>query len=109
MIDLDEVSFIDSSGMRAIIVMERRAEEERIAFALAPPPAPVTELLQITASPTALPLAPRPDDAPPSEPFLERIEIALTRDPERRRGRGPSCARRSPGGCPTPTAPPRRC
>jgi anti-anti-sigma factor len=79
-IDLDDVSFIDSSGMRAIIVMERRSSEERIALALAPPPAAVTELLQITGIADRVPLAPRPDYAPPSEPFLERVEIALTRD-----------------------------
>ena len=79
-IDLDEVSFIDSSGMRAIIVMERRSSEERIALALAPPPAPVTELLQITGIADRVPLSPRRDDMPPSEPFLERVEIALARD-----------------------------
>ncbi|MGO9887604.1 MAG: STAS domain-containing protein [Solirubrobacteraceae bacterium] len=79
-IDLEDVSFIDSSGMRAIIVMERRSSEERIALALALPPAAVTELLQITGIADRVPLAPQPDRAPPSEPFLERVEIALTRD-----------------------------
>jgi serine/threonine-protein kinase RsbW len=80
LIDLEEVSFVDSSGMRAIIVIERRTEEERIAVAFSPPPPPVTELLRITGIADRLPLAPRAGEAPPAGPFLERIEIALTRD-----------------------------
>ena len=80
MIDLDGVSFIDSSGMRALIVIERRAGEERIALAIAPPPAAVTELLQVTGLADRIPLTPRAEDAPPSGPFLERIEIALARN-----------------------------
>jgi len=79
-VDLCEVTFIDSSGMRAIIVMERRSSEERIALSLAPPPPAVTELLQVTGIANRVPLAPRPDDTPPSEPFLERVEIALARN-----------------------------
>jgi anti-anti-sigma factor len=79
-VDLCEVSFIDSSGMRAIIVMERRSSEERIALSLAPPPPAVTELLQVTGIANRVPLAPRSDDTPPSEPFLERFDIALARD-----------------------------
>ena len=88
-IDLDEISFMDSSGMRALILIERRAEEERIALAIARPPAAVTELLQLTGIADRIPLAPRTGDAPPAEPFLERVEIALTRDadaPARARG-----------------------
>ncbi len=80
LIDLEEVSFVDSSGMRAIIVMERRAKEERIAIVFAPPPGPVTELLQITGIADRLPLAPSAEDTRPADPFLERIEIALARD-----------------------------
>jgi anti-anti-sigma factor len=79
-IDLDEVSFIDSSGMRAIIIIERRSGEEKIPLALAPPPPVVTELLQVTGIADRVPLAPRPDDTPPSEPFLERVEITLGRN-----------------------------
>ena len=79
-IDLGEVAFIDSSGMRALIVIERRAEEDRIALTVAPAPAPVTELLRVTGLAERLPLAPRTDGAAPTGPFLERIEIALARD-----------------------------
>ena len=79
-IDLDEIAFIDSSGMRALIVIERRAEEERIALAIARPPAAVTELLQVTGIADRIPLAPRTQGRPPAEHYLERVEIALTRD-----------------------------
>ena len=79
-IDLDEVSFIDSAGMRALILIERRADEERLALAIAPAPPAVTELLQVTGLADRIPLAPRTDDPPPADPFLERIEIALARD-----------------------------
>ena len=79
-IDLDAVSFIDSAGMRALILIERRAEADRIALAIAPAPAAVTELLQVTGLADRVPLAVRTDDPAPADPFLERIEIALARD-----------------------------
>jgi anti-anti-sigma factor len=80
LIDLEGVSFMDSSGMRAIIVMERRAAEERIVVVFAAPPASVTELLQITGIADRLALVPSSEDKPPADPFLDRIEIALARD-----------------------------
>ena len=80
--DLGEVTFIDSSGMRAIIMIERRAGEEGIALALTPPPADVTALLQITGITDRVGLRPRADDFSPAEPFVERIDIALVRAPE---------------------------
>lgn len=81
-IDLGGVSFIDSSGMRAIIAIERRAGEQQIALTLAPPPAEVTELLQITGIADRVGLTPRADESSPAEPFLERIEIALPSEPD---------------------------
>jgi len=79
-IDLDQVSFLDSSGMRALILIERRAEQERIALAIAPAPVAVTELLQVTGLGDRLALTPRTDDSTPPGPFLDRIELALARD-----------------------------
>lgn len=79
-IDLDGVSFIDSSGLRALILIERRAEDDRIALAIAPAPTAVTELLHVTGLGDRLPLTPRTQDSAPAGPFLERIEIALARD-----------------------------
>jgi anti-sigma B factor antagonist len=79
-LDLEEVSFIDSSGMRAIIALERRAKEDGLALALMPPPPAVTELLRITGITDRLPLAPRASGAPAAAPFIERVEIELARD-----------------------------
>ena len=79
-IDLEEVSFIDSSGMRAIIALERRAKEGGLALALMPPPPAVTELLRVTGITDRLPLAPHADGAPAVAPFFERVEIELARD-----------------------------
>ena len=108
-IDLDGVSFIDSSGMRALIVIERRAGEERIALAIAPPPAAVTELLQVTGLADRIPLrrAPRTPRLPGRSSSESRSRSPAM--PMRRHGREPSCARRSSGACRTATAPPQRC
>ncbi|MGH2884571.1 MAG: STAS domain-containing protein, partial [Solirubrobacteraceae bacterium] len=81
-IDLDDVSFIDSSGMRALIQIERRAEEARTAVVIAPAPAAVTELLHLTGLGDRLPLTPQTHEPAPGGPFLERIEIALARTAE---------------------------
>ncbi len=80
-VDLEEVSFIDSSGMRAIIVIERRSREEGIAVSIAQPPGEVTELLRITGLTDRIELAPRRDGPAPAEPFIERIDIELLREP----------------------------
>ena len=79
-IDLEEVSFIDSSGMRAIIALERRAKEGGLALALMPPPPAVTELLRVTGITDRLPLAPHANVAAAVAPFFERVEIELARD-----------------------------
>lgn len=80
-LDLSGVSFIDSAGMRAIIAIERRVGELGLTLSIAPPPAEVTELLQMTGIADRVALAPRGDQAPPRGPFIERIELDLPRDP----------------------------
>ena len=79
-LDLTEVSFIDSAGMRAIIVIERSAQEHDIRLALRPPVGPVTDLLQISGVGAHVALRPHTDDAPPA-PFVERIDLELARVP----------------------------
>jgi anti-anti-sigma factor len=81
MLDLAEVSFIDSAGVRAIIAIERRVAEQGLALTISPPASEVTELLQLTGIAERVALAPRVDEAPPSVPFIERIELELLRDP----------------------------
>jgi anti-anti-sigma factor len=80
-LDLAEVSFIDSSGMRAIVMLERAAAERGIELTIVPPPEPVTDLLRITGVADRVTLASRPGDQAPPAPFLERIELALASDP----------------------------
>jgi anti-anti-sigma factor len=79
-LDLSEVSFIDSAGMRAIIAIEHRVVERSLALAISPPAPEVTELLQVTGIADRIALTPRVDEAPPSSPFIERIELDLPRN-----------------------------
>jgi anti-sigma B factor antagonist len=81
-VDLVDVSFIDSAGMRAIIAIERRVTERGLALTISPPPDEVTELLQVTGIAERVTLAPRADEAPPTAPFVERIALDLPRDPQ---------------------------
>jgi anti-anti-sigma factor len=80
-LDLSEVSFIDSAGMRAIIVIEHRVAERNTSLAISPPAPEVTKLLQVTGIADRVALTPRVDEAPPGSPFIERIELDLPRNP----------------------------
>jgi anti-anti-sigma factor len=79
-VDLAEVSFIDSAGMRAIITIERTTAERELTLTIVPPPDEVTELLRVAGVADHLPLTPSLDAAPTSKPFLERIELELERE-----------------------------
>jgi anti-anti-sigma factor len=79
-IDLEEVSFIDSSGMRAIIALERRAKEDGLALALMAPPPAVTELLRVTGVTDRLPVAASAGGAPAAARFVERFELEFARN-----------------------------
>lgn len=80
-VDLTEVSFIDSAGMRAIIAIERTTAERELTLTIVPPPDEVTELLRIAGVADRLTLTPVLDAPSPSQPFIERIEIELEREP----------------------------
>jgi anti-anti-sigma factor len=80
-VDLDDVTFIDSAGLRAIITMERAARERDIAVAIRSPSGPVADLLQLTGIHEHVALAPRVDEPPPAGPFTERVDLQLARDP----------------------------
>jgi anti-anti-sigma factor len=79
-VDLEEVTFIDSAGLRAIIVIERAAGEHEIAIEIHSPTGPVAELLELTGIREHVVLSPRVDDPPPAMPFTERVELELARD-----------------------------
>ena len=82
-LDLSEVTFVDSSGMRAIIMIERAAVERGVELTVVPPPAALTELFQMAGIADHLALAPVAAETTSSPPrqFVERIELDLT--PER--------------------------
>jgi len=80
-LDLAGVSFIDSAGMRAIIVIERLAGQHDLSLTVSPPPSAVTELLQVTGIADHVRLTPRDDQPALSAPLIERIELKLPRDP----------------------------
>lgn len=79
-VDLAEVSFIDSAGMRAIIAIERATAKRELTLTILPPPDEVTELLRVAGIAEHLTLSPVADAPPPSKPFLERVEIELERE-----------------------------
>jgi anti-anti-sigma factor len=79
-LDLDALTFIDSAGLRAIIMIERLAAERHLALTVHSPAGPVADLLQMTGIGEHVALAPRVDDAPPAARFTERVEFALPRE-----------------------------
>jgi anti-anti-sigma factor len=80
-LDLADVSFIDSAGMRAIVVIERSAKERHVPLAIRPAAGPIGDLLQITGIGERVALSPQSDDPPTGAPFIERTELELAREP----------------------------
>jgi len=81
-IDLNSVSFIDSAGLRAIIVAQRRAAELELSLIVIPPPEPLLDLLQITGLTERLALGSEDAAPSPEHRFLERVDLELRRDPQ---------------------------
>lgn len=79
-IDLAEISFIDSAGLRSIVVIERTARERGIVVTIHSPAGPVADLLQVTGIGEHVALTPRIGEAPPTAPFTERVELELARE-----------------------------
>jgi anti-anti-sigma factor len=78
-LDLAQLSFIDSAGMRAMIVAERTVADRELTLTIVPPPAEVTELLRVAGIAEHLRLTPLHDVPAPGGPFLERIDLELAR------------------------------
>jgi anti-sigma B factor antagonist len=81
-VDLAGVSFIDSAGLRAIILVQRRADERELPLTVVPPPEPLLDLLDITGLTERLSLAPQEAVPSTEQRFLERIDLELSRDPQ---------------------------
>jgi anti-sigma B factor antagonist len=61
LIDLREVTFIDTSGVHVLLDADQRARAEGVRLAVVVEAGPVRELLRITATDQILTLAPDPD------------------------------------------------
>jgi anti-sigma B factor antagonist len=58
LIDLREVTFMDTSGVHALLDADQRARDESVRLAVVVEPGPVRELLRITGTDRILTLAP---------------------------------------------------
>jgi anti-anti-sigma factor len=76
-LDLSALTFIDSAGLRAIIHIERTARERGLSLVVTPPPAPLTELLELTGLNDRLTLTAHEGQPPRFRPFVERVEVDL--------------------------------
>lgn len=79
-LDLRAVSFIDSSGMRAMIQLERSAAERGVPLMLQPPPDEVTELLRTAGIAERMNIA-APTGGTLGPDFLDRVEIDFPSEP----------------------------
>lgn len=79
-LDLRQMSFIDSAGMRALIMIERMAEQRGVSLSVTPPPDDVTELLRMAGLAERMRLEVQAHAAPTGG-FIERIELELPRNP----------------------------
>lgn len=80
-LDLQELSFIDSSGMRTMIQIERIADARGIPLVLLPPPEDVTELLRTAGLAERMNLLGDAEDAQLGPDFLDRVMLELDRVP----------------------------
>lgn len=80
-LDLEAVSFIDSAGLRAIIVIEQEARERGVSLTVIPPPEPLMDLLQLSGIAEQVPVAARDGSVAPAMQFTERVELELAREP----------------------------
>jgi len=80
-LDFAELSFIDSAGMRAIIMVEQSAGERGVALTVVPAAGSVTDMLRMTGLADRVTLAPRATGAPAAGSFIERVELELPREP----------------------------
>lgn len=80
-LDMANVSFVDSAGLRAVIRVEAEAQKAEVALSVTPPPATVVEVLRTTGLTDRLTLGPQPPHSRDDEgEFTERIELELPRD-----------------------------
>ncbi len=80
-LDLRGVSFIDSTGMRTMIQIERLANERGIALVLVPPPEEVTELLRAAGIAEHMQVSSGTGSSRLGPDFSDRVDLELEREP----------------------------
>jgi anti-sigma B factor antagonist len=63
-LDLRGLSFIDSSGLRLLVELHRRAQRDRLQLTLVAPAAPIDRAIQLCGLDKALPFVAAVDGAP---------------------------------------------
>lgn len=82
-LDLAGVTFIDSAGTRAVILIQRVAREEGVALHVLPPGEDVTELLRTAGVIDHFELGPQAQGpAVARSRLVERVDLELSRDPQ---------------------------
>jgi anti-sigma B factor antagonist len=77
-LDLSRLRFIDSTGMRALIEIEQGAGARRASLVVVPPPADITQLLEVAGVAARLRLADEGPPLPAELDFLERADLELS-------------------------------
>lgn len=80
-LDLQRLTFIDSAGTRALIMIERLLSGNGVSLRMTPAPAEVTELLRAAGVAGRIQLHNATAGASAASGFIERTELALARDP----------------------------
>lgn len=81
-LDLQRVAFIDSTGTRAIILLERESAQRGVKLEVVPPPEEVTALLRLAGVTERVHLVSAPDQPSEPEGFRERVDHELARTPD---------------------------
>ncbi len=79
-LNLQRMLFVDSSGMRTLIDIERKASERGIGLDVVPARDEVTALLAVAGLTERMNLVVDPDGAVPPEGFVERVDFELERE-----------------------------
>lgn len=79
-LDLGGVDFIDSAGLRMLIVIQGEAENLNVPLTVLAPPDSVTQLLHLSGIAERVNLVAQAPERPPDPDFLEQVELELDAD-----------------------------
>jgi anti-anti-sigma factor len=76
-LDLAQVGFVDTSGLRSVIEIERRARERAVSLRIIPPPEHVRAVFRLCGVEQMLPSTERADGHPRGLDYSDRMSIEL--------------------------------